>query len=97
VTGPTQRDWDNPEERQFIEKYYKTNVDAETRLRAVKLVEDFTVGNFAGWSMGIGLNGGGSPIAEKIESLRRYDIRKAKSRARKLAGIPEPPEKPKAK
>ncbi len=97
VTGPTQRDWNNPEERKYIEKYYKTSVNAETRLRAVKLIEDFTVGNFAGWSMGIGLNGGGSPIAEKIESLRRYDIRKAKSMARKLASIPEPPEKSKTK
>jgi aromatic ring hydroxylase len=99
VTAPTARDWENPVERKYIEKYYKAapHIDTETRLRAIKLVEDFTVGSFAGWSMGIGLNGGGSPIAEKIEAMRRYDVRGMMKWARFHANIPEPPEKPKTK
>jgi len=92
VTLPTARDWENPQERRYMEKYFRAapHVDAESRIRAMKLIEDLTSGEFAGWSMGIGVCGAGSPIAERIEILRRYDIRKMKSLARSHAGIPEP-------
>jgi hypothetical protein len=55
------------------------------------------VGSFAGWSMGIGLNGGGSPIAEKIEAMRRYDVKGMMKLVMSHANIPGLPEKPKTK
>ena len=95
VTMPTQKDWENPITHEYMKKYYKTasNIETETRLRAIKLIEDLTTGDFAGWSMGIGLNGAGSPIAERIQVLREYDLKGMKKLARFHANIPELNEK----
>jgi len=96
VTTPTQKDWDNPELRPFIEKYYRgpSHINGETRLRALKLIEDLTSCEFAGWTMGISLNGAGNPVAEKMEIYRRFDRRRMRDIMMRHAGIKEIPAKP---
>ena len=89
VTVPTEKDWNNPVTRKYMEKYLKgrKGVPTEHRLRAIKLIEDLTASEYAGWYMGMCINAAGSPQAEFIEILRQYDLKKAVELGKHWAGI----------
>ncbi|MFO7923800.1 MAG: 4-hydroxyphenylacetate 3-hydroxylase C-terminal domain-containing protein, partial [Bacteroidales bacterium] len=50
-TMAAEKDFLNPETAQYLEKYYqgKEGVPTSDRVRALKLVEDLTASEFAGW------------------------------------------------
>jgi 4-hydroxybutyryl-CoA dehydratase/vinylacetyl-CoA-Delta-isomerase len=93
ATMPSEKDYRHPKAGQYMEKYLKgkDGVPTEHRVRALKLCEDIAASAFGGWVMGISLNGAGSPMAEKIEVLRQYDIKKRKAIAKEQCGIVEQP------
>jgi aromatic ring hydroxylase len=87
VTGPGQEDWESPEVRPILEKYFSAAAPAEPRLRMMNLINDITVRDFAGYHAVLAVHAEGSLEAEKMQILRSYDPRPAIGRARKFAGL----------
>lgn len=87
VTGPGLADWESPEVRPVLEKYWKAAVPAEPRLRMMNLIADITARDFGGYHAVLAVHAEGSVEAEKMQILRSYDSRRALSRARRFAGI----------
>jgi len=85
----TGADYKNPVTKPLIEKYLKAKADipAEYRYRAIKLIEDLTVTEFAGWSLIMAVLGGGSPAAAMVEFRRNIDWDAKKRMAKIMAGI----------
>ena len=89
VTAPGADDWNNPELRPYIEKYFKgvDSVPTEERLRAFKLIKDLTASDEAGvWMLGT-LHGEGSLEAQRITTYRETDLQPYVDFAKKVAGI----------
>jgi 4-hydroxybutyryl-CoA dehydratase / vinylacetyl-CoA-Delta-isomerase len=87
VTGPGGEDWDNPEIRAVLEKYYRANAPAEDRLRVLNLISDLTARDFGGYHAVLAVHAEGSIEAEKMQIARAYDSRRALDYARRLAGL----------
>ncbi|MFC1824586.1 4-hydroxyphenylacetate 3-hydroxylase family protein [Thermodesulfobacteriota bacterium] len=89
VTAPSSEDWNNPEIRPYIEKYYKgvDGVPTEDRLKALKLIKDLTASDEAGvWFFGT-VHGEGSLEAQRISTYRGADLQPYVEFAKKVAGI----------
>jgi 4-hydroxybutyryl-CoA dehydratase/vinylacetyl-CoA-Delta-isomerase len=80
------RDWMNPEERPYIEKYLagKSGIPTEWRLRAIRMAKDL---------IGHGMDGAfihteGSLAAQKMAIYAAADWERYKAVAKRIAGIP---------
>lgn len=92
VTSPSSRDLENPETREYVEKYFGgvEGVPTENRLRAFKLIMDMTASEYAGnWFLAT-LHGEGSLEAQRLSMYRQYDVKRCVDLARQAAGIREP-------
>ena len=89
VTGPGGDDWDAPEVRPVLEKYFGAAAPAAERLAMMKMIADLTVGDFGGYQAVLAVHAEGSIEAEKMQILREYDGRRATNRARWLARLDE--------
>jgi len=80
------KDWMNPEERPFIEKYLagKDGVPTEHRLRAVRMVKDLT----GHGGDGAYIHTEGSLAAQKMAMFAAADWDRYKAVAKRIAGIP---------
>ena len=80
------RDWMNPEEQPYIEKYLagKAGVPTEHRLRAIRLVTDLTGGKHITHN----IHAEGSLATQEMMFHATADWELYKSSAKKLAGIP---------
>src|SRR5207237_10131785 len=87
VTGPSGDDWENPEVRAVLEKYYRAARPAEERLRMLHTISDLTTREFGGYHAVLAVHAEGSIEAEKLEMLRSYDPARAGSYARALARL----------
>ncbi len=87
VTGPGEADWESPEIRAVLEKYFAASAPAGHRLRMMNLIADMTTRDFAGYHAVLAVHAEGSVEAEKMQILRSYDPRTATRRARKFAGL----------
>jgi aromatic ring hydroxylase len=87
VTGPGGEDWDNPEIRSVLEKYYRAAAPAEDRLRLLHTISDLTARDFGGYHAVLAVHAEGSIEAEKMQIFRAYDARRALDYARRLARI----------
>jgi aromatic ring hydroxylase len=87
VTAPGAEDWQSPEVRPVLEKYFRGVSGAEERLRMMNLISDLTVRDFGGYHAVLAVHAEGSIEAEKMQILRSYDPRRALARARRLAGL----------
>ncbi|MFH1539928.1 MAG: 4-hydroxyphenylacetate 3-hydroxylase family protein [bacterium] len=87
ATLPAEVDFQHPELKDMLEKYYKSKegVPTEYRVRIGRLIEIMSGGTTLTESM----HGAGSPQAQRLMILRRGDIELKKQFARALAGIPE--------
>ena len=86
VTGPGQGDWDNPDVRPVLEKYFASASPAEPRLRMLNLIGDMTTRDFGGYQSVLAAHAEGSLEAEKQMILRSYDPERARSYAKRLSG-----------
>ncbi len=89
VTGPSSRDYENPETRDDIERYFGAveGLPTEHRLRTFKLIRDMTASEYAGnWFLAT-LHGEGSLEAQRLSMYRQYDIERCVELARQAAGI----------
>ncbi len=91
VTGPGGDDWDAPEVRPVLEKYFRAAAPAAERLAMLKMIADLTVADFGGYQAVLAVHAEGSIEAEKMQILREYDPTRARGRARWLAGLDERP------
>jgi aromatic ring hydroxylase len=87
VTGPGGDDWDAPEVRPVLEKYFGAAAPAAERLAMMKMIADLTVGDFGGYQQVLAVHAEGSIEAEKMQILREYDATRATNRARWLARL----------
>ncbi len=89
ATMPSERDLANPETGEKLKKYLKgrDGVSAEDRARAVRLIENMTLGRNAVGYLTESLHGAGSPQAQRIQIARRMKIEEKKKLAKDLAGI----------
>ena len=80
------KDWMNPEERPFIEKYLacKDGVPTDHRLRAVRMVQDLT----GHGGDGAYIHTEGSLAAQKMAMFAAADWDRYKAVAKRVAGIP---------
>ena len=83
VTGPSEKDLENPDTRQYIERFLggAGGVETEDRLRAFNLVRDLTASDFGGYNELLSIHAEGSLETQKITILRDYDIDRCKQLA----------------
>jgi aromatic ring hydroxylase len=87
VTGPGGEDWDNPEIRAVLTKYYAAAAPAEARLRMLNFIGDLTARDYGGYQAVLATHAEGSLEAEKMQIARSYDPARARDYVTKLAGI----------
>jgi 4-hydroxybutyryl-CoA dehydratase/vinylacetyl-CoA-Delta-isomerase len=87
VTGPGEEDWEHPAIRPVLEKYFAAAAPAEPRLRMLNLIADLTARDFGGYQAVLAAHAEGSLEAEKHMMLKAYDPGRARSLARRLAGL----------
>jgi len=89
TTMVSEKDYKNPETRKYLEKYYKgrEGVPTEHRMRALRLIEDLTASEYAGWYHGMSITGGGTPGALRLTLFFDHDFKASKERAKRAAGI----------
>jgi 4-hydroxybutyryl-CoA dehydratase/vinylacetyl-CoA-Delta-isomerase len=89
ATMASEEDYRNPITGKYMEKYYKgrEGVPTENRMRAMKLIEDLTASEFAGWYHAMAISGGGPPLHHKKTVMDNYDLEKSKRKAMFAAGI----------
>ena len=90
VTGPGQEDWESPETRPYLERYFggAKGVPAEHRLRLMNLIQDLTASDFGGYQAVLAIHAEGSIEAEKLVTFRAYNPKPAVAYAKRLASIP---------
>jgi 4-hydroxybutyryl-CoA dehydratase/vinylacetyl-CoA-Delta-isomerase len=91
VTSPTSLDLENPDTREYVERYFagRDGVSGEDRLRVFKLIMDMTASEYAGNWLLATLHGEGSLEAQRMAMYRQYDIERCVDLARKAVGIQE--------
>ncbi|HVU00439.1 MAG TPA: 4-hydroxyphenylacetate 3-hydroxylase N-terminal domain-containing protein [Polyangiaceae bacterium] len=87
ATAPGSEDWESPEVRPVLEKFFRGTVPAADRLRMMHLISDITARDFGGYHAVLAIHAEGSIEAEKMQILRSYDPRRAQKLARKYAKI----------
>lgn len=89
VTAPGIADWNNPELRLYIEKYYKgaDGVDTENWLKVLKLMKDITASDEEGLWLSGTLHGKGSLEAQRITTYREAELEPYVKFAKRVAGV----------
>ena len=90
VTAPSEADLRSEAVGPYIKKYLVgCGVDAENRLRALRLCENLALGTAAVGYRTESLHGAGSPQAQKIMIQRQGNWEMKKAAAKRIAGIKE--------
>jgi aromatic ring hydroxylase len=89
VTGPAGADWESPDVRPYLEKYFVGAVPAAERLALLNLASDLLARSYAGYQAVLAVHAEGSLEAEKLMVWRSYDAQPARTLARRLAGLPQ--------
>lgn len=90
VTLPSEADLRSPDVGHYVEKYMVGNaVDAEDRMRALRLCENLALGTAAVGYRTESMHGAGSPQAQKIMITRQANYESKKELAKRIAGIKE--------
>ena len=89
VTMPSQKDYNTPELRPYIEKYLRgvDGVSTENRMRVLRLIENITLGTAAVGYRTESMHGAGSPQAQRIMIARQSNLAHKKELAKTIAHI----------
>jgi 4-hydroxybutyryl-CoA dehydratase / vinylacetyl-CoA-Delta-isomerase len=77
ATLPSRADFENSEERPYLEKFMAGAEDASRRLAVLRLAKELGVSTFAGYMMALMVHAEGSVEASKLSILRDYDFAEA--------------------
>ena len=74
-----------------LKKYLKgkDDINAEDRVKILRLIENMTLGRNAVAYLTESMHGAGSPQAQRVQIRRRVDIEEKKDFAKKLSGVKE--------
>ncbi|MBC8246779.1 MAG: 4-hydroxyphenylacetate 3-hydroxylase family protein [Deltaproteobacteria bacterium] len=91
VTMPCEQDFQSPQTKKWLQKYYQTNpnIPTESRMRILRLIENLTLGTAAVGYLTESMHGAGSPQAQRVMIARRVNMDEKKKAAQKLCGIAE--------
>ena len=88
VTAPSEADLRSPEVGKYVEKYMVgKGVNAENRLRCLRLCENIALGTAAVGYRTESMHGAGSPQAQKVFIARAANFEGKKALAKRIAGI----------
>jgi len=87
VTGPAGSDWESPEVRPVLEKYFRGAWPTERRLPVLNLISELTARLYGGYQAVLAVHAEGSIEAEKLAMFRAYNPERAVNLAMKLAGL----------
>lgn len=89
VTCPTFSDYDNDEIGADLREHLAGGADwsAEERMKLLHYVRDLTADTYGGWIAVTESLAGGGQYAQRLVTLRHYDLNEAKRLARRAAGI----------
>jgi 4-hydroxybutyryl-CoA dehydratase/vinylacetyl-CoA-Delta-isomerase len=89
LTLPHESDLRNPESGKYIRKYLHTkqSVDVETRMRVYNMIRDLTADAYGGWHFVVALQAGGGLPAQRHMMNVTYDLKAAKEKALRAAGV----------
>jgi len=88
VTAPSEADLRSPEVGKYVEKYLVgKDVNAENRLRCLRLCENIALGTAAVGYRTESMHGAGSPQAQKVFIARAANFEGKKALAKRIAGI----------
>ncbi len=86
-TGPSGADWDSPEVRPVLEKYFVGAWPAAKRLAMINLISELTARPYGGYQAVLAIHAEGSIEAEKMAMYRAYNYKPALNLALKLASL----------
>lgn len=91
ATMPSEKELRSEETGPLLRKYLaaRPGVPAEHRMRAIRLIENMTLGRNAVGYLTESMHGAGSPQAQRIQIQRGMDLEAKKALAKALAGIKE--------
>jgi 4-hydroxybutyryl-CoA dehydratase/vinylacetyl-CoA-Delta-isomerase len=87
ATGPSGQDWESPEVRPLLNKYFRAAWPADQRLALLNLVGELTTRLYGGYQAVLAIHAEGSIEAEKLAMFRAYDPTRALGIAMRLAGL----------
>jgi 4-hydroxybutyryl-CoA dehydratase/vinylacetyl-CoA-Delta-isomerase len=89
VTAPTMADYDDEEVGPDLREHLAgaSGWSAEDRLKLLHYVRDLTADTYGGWIAVTESLAGGGQYAQRLVTLRHYDLNEAKRLARKAVGI----------
>jgi 4-hydroxybutyryl-CoA dehydratase / vinylacetyl-CoA-Delta-isomerase len=89
ATLPSQKDFESQETGPLLTRLFRgrEGVPTEHRVRALRLIENMTLGRNAVGYLTESMHGAGSPQAQRIQIARQMDLPEKMSLAKKLAGI----------
>jgi 4-hydroxybutyryl-CoA dehydratase/vinylacetyl-CoA-Delta-isomerase len=95
ATLPSEKDFANPETGPILTRLLRgrEGVPTEHRVRALRLVENMTMGRNAVGYLTESMHGAGSPQAQRVQIARQMNLPEKMSLAKKIAGIEEPRER----
>ena len=91
VEAPTMADFDSDEIGKDVREHLAgdSGWSASDRLKLLHYVRDLTADTYGGWIAVTESLAGGGQYAQRLVTLRHYDLNNAKSLARKAAGLSE--------
>ena len=91
LTAPGVADLENEVTGPLVRKYMGTSkgVDGEYRARLFHAIRDLTADAYGGWKAVTNVQAGGGLYAQRIVTRRYYDLKGAKRKALKVAGLGE--------
>ncbi|MDB2326820.1 4-hydroxybutyryl-CoA dehydratase [Acidimicrobiia bacterium] len=86
---PSGMDFNEGEMSDDLKKYLKgkEDINAEDRVKILRLIENMTLGRNAVAYLTESLHGAGSPQAQRVQIRRRVDLEEKKDFAKKLSGV----------
>jgi 4-hydroxybutyryl-CoA dehydratase/vinylacetyl-CoA-Delta-isomerase len=89
ATLPSEKDFENPETGPLLTRLLRgrEGVPTEHRVRALRLVENMTMGRNAVGYLTESMHGAGSPQAQRVQIARQMGLPEKMDLARKIAGI----------
>ncbi|MBU7023187.1 MAG: 4-hydroxybutyryl-CoA dehydratase, partial [Theionarchaea archaeon] len=89
VTMPSEKDFESPEIRKLLEKYYTGVSGTGNKMRILRLIENLTLGAAAVGYLTESMHGAGSPQAQRIMISRLVPMEEKEEAAKRLCGIEE--------
>ena len=88
---PSGVDFNEGEMSEDLKKYLKgkDDINAEDRVKILRLIENMTLGRNAVAYLTESMHGAGSPQAQRVQIRRKVDIEEKKDFAKKLSGVKE--------